>query len=751
MNENIETQVEKLSPFTRFCMTIGQLPSSYLMSMSYLEQLTWLCNYLKETIIPVVNNNADAVEEIQRLYLELQNYVDNYFDNLDVQAQINYKLDQMAQDGTLTALIKNYIDPYIDIQNNAISNIREDVDEISNKVDSVASGSPAGVYATVSDLTTADPDHNKIYLVTADGKWYYYDTNQWTAGGTYQTTGMSEGDIEPYLTSFYENSNLYPKQNYVTGKVLYVTDGSEVAWPTGSYNPEYIEVDYTKIYVVINSTKLVYSEPTFYTYDEDKVFLGYERPSSDTRKLVTFDSDVKYIRVGFWNINTPTLTAKTLFMTLDDALKLLSYEKFYTIKNEDFNAIKTDDIIIPNEYGFQLAPYQIVAAGNPYSTLEFPTIYEMKSTNVSANGGNFIGIAFDYDTSKLEAGDKIYIDTTGSSTIGSVSLFCTSSTSQNIITGVSEGNGIYSITLDAVNLAAMNSAKGVNGYYPRIVVIRQGQSAGVTLTTNMRCWINEDFTNLTLYLENVMSILNTYNEKKTLKVLVLGDSITALTSDRSWLTYFNQIQPINVIQNVAVSGAHLKDYSDSVYDGNPVYNGPDNNHNNVLGNQVQKIINNSYQAPDIIMIAIGTNDGINCSEQDIYNSYYDSNGNLIDLENVDRQTTAGAFRYCNETLRTLYPNATIFWCSPIQGYNSIRNLNNIITYGKNLKNLCEYSSTQFIDTQDCGITGYTEYNGSNGLYLIDGLHPNSNGAKYMGYYNATKVQEYCESAKLLNE
>ena len=37
------------------------------------------------------------------------------------------------------------------------------------EIESVASGSPAGVYSTVAALTSADPDHSKIYLVTANG------------------------------------------------------------------------------------------------------------------------------------------------------------------------------------------------------------------------------------------------------------------------------------------------------------------------------------------------------------------------------------------------------------------------------------------------------------------------------------------------------------------------------------------------------------------------------------------------------
>ena len=78
-------QVQSLRPFTKFCCTIGNLPSSYLISLTYEEQLLWLCNFLSEKVIPTVNQNAEAVEELQNLYIKLKNYVEHYFDNLDVQ------------------------------------------------------------------------------------------------------------------------------------------------------------------------------------------------------------------------------------------------------------------------------------------------------------------------------------------------------------------------------------------------------------------------------------------------------------------------------------------------------------------------------------------------------------------------------------------------------------------------------------------------------------------------------------------
>ena len=102
--KNIETL-----KFKHFCMTIGNLPSSYVESLSYYECLMWLCKYLQDTVIPTVNNNAEAVEELQTLYIQLHDYVENYFSNLDVQEEINNKLDDMVEAGTLQEIIADYL------------------------------------------------------------------------------------------------------------------------------------------------------------------------------------------------------------------------------------------------------------------------------------------------------------------------------------------------------------------------------------------------------------------------------------------------------------------------------------------------------------------------------------------------------------------------------------------------------------------------------------------------------------------
>ena len=109
MNEKLDIDVKTLRPFTKFIYTIGVLPTSYLMSMTYEEQLVWLCNYLSQTIIPTINNNAEAVQELQALYEELRIYVNDYFDNLDVQDEINNKIDAMVESGEFEEILSRLV------------------------------------------------------------------------------------------------------------------------------------------------------------------------------------------------------------------------------------------------------------------------------------------------------------------------------------------------------------------------------------------------------------------------------------------------------------------------------------------------------------------------------------------------------------------------------------------------------------------------------------------------------------------
>lgn len=98
----MNNQTEKIKPITRCLMTIGQLPSSYLVAMTYEEQLIWLCRFLQEEVIPKTNENIEVVNQLVQ-------YITDYFNNLDLQDEVNTKLDEMAESGQLEEIISTYL------------------------------------------------------------------------------------------------------------------------------------------------------------------------------------------------------------------------------------------------------------------------------------------------------------------------------------------------------------------------------------------------------------------------------------------------------------------------------------------------------------------------------------------------------------------------------------------------------------------------------------------------------------------
>ncbi len=87
------------------------LPLVYDDSLSYYELLCKVVTYLNDVI-----SNVDALKDstvgIIDAFNTLKEYVDSYFKNLDVQEEINNKLDEMAQSGELSDIINNCADYY---------------------------------------------------------------------------------------------------------------------------------------------------------------------------------------------------------------------------------------------------------------------------------------------------------------------------------------------------------------------------------------------------------------------------------------------------------------------------------------------------------------------------------------------------------------------------------------------------------------------------------------------------------------
>lgn len=85
------------------CADWGLIPTEFRQCMTWEEQVLWLEKFLKETVISTFNQNTEAYEELKET-------VENFFDNLDVQEEINNKLDEMAESGELLEIMQPYFD-----------------------------------------------------------------------------------------------------------------------------------------------------------------------------------------------------------------------------------------------------------------------------------------------------------------------------------------------------------------------------------------------------------------------------------------------------------------------------------------------------------------------------------------------------------------------------------------------------------------------------------------------------------------
>lgn len=77
-------------------------------SGTVLQQVSRMYAKINQLIGSVNNQNTTIADYIQK-FIDLKDYVDTYFNNLDVQSEINNKLDQMASSGQLANIIAQYL------------------------------------------------------------------------------------------------------------------------------------------------------------------------------------------------------------------------------------------------------------------------------------------------------------------------------------------------------------------------------------------------------------------------------------------------------------------------------------------------------------------------------------------------------------------------------------------------------------------------------------------------------------------
>lgn len=420
MNEKIDIEPKYLTPFKRFCMTIGELPTSYLETMTYYEMLVWFIKYLSDTVIPAINNNSDALKEVQDLMMELQNYVNNYFENLDVQEEINNKLDTMTADGTIDEILNRILVPYEEQLNARVDEIEQQGNQNEENIN-IQKGR-IDALATLQEGSTTGDAELIDGRVNFNGRVYSSIGNNIRSFGKAMfkdITNTLEKTENSYVNSAFNQNSVTDCDNYKLttkkGVLYYIScqgkdNGETVTRPqiVFGYNSFYptdlingirnndiiIKGDGTTIYInnAQSYTNLYIGELNTLHYDELELY--YNDITTNERIITEQNKYIDYLGRIFDNTNyklkhfVPTLGKKYIIVTgcIDD-IPLVYQNNGYNIKTPsspyysrfEITAKNTNEIYINNANNYQ----------------NIIKIYESKETtivNTTSNINKTIGI-----------------------------------------------------------------------------------------------------------------------------------------------------------------------------------------------------------------------------------------------------------------------------------------------------------------------------------------------------------------------
>ena len=199
------------------------LPLVYDDSLSYYEVLCKVVEFLNQAI-DAVNENTELVTTMRTELTQfeggidtrmtaLESYVNNYFNNLDVQTEINNKLDAMAVSGELSELVEPYIDAMTEGFDQRLTNAQNSANVANARIDEIARLEEG---STTGDAELADIRVN------------------WSGTVTYPSAGDAvRGQVGDIDSNFKTGFNIFDKRYTLNGYYLHgVFEEHEGYWCT---------------------------------------------------------------------------------------------------------------------------------------------------------------------------------------------------------------------------------------------------------------------------------------------------------------------------------------------------------------------------------------------------------------------------------------------------------------------------------------------------------------------------------------
>lgn len=273
----MNNEYKKVCPFKFWVLQNFPFIDEDFDSLTNYELMCKLSAKINE-IIKSVNDIGESEEQLYNAFDSLKSYVDNYFDNLDVQDEINNKLDDMASKGELEEIIAQYLE----VASLLCYNTKADLKGAENLID--------GSFAKTFGNLTYNDGLGNLYKIRELINTDVVDDDNLVALTNYPTL-VAEKIPNTHLINVdnkignLSNLTTNSKTNIVSALneiVNHLKEGSN-DYPAG-----------TTFHILAGSIRQDDSDPTVWDWIEDS---NHEKIGFDDE--ITIDSSNYYVKVNF--------------------------------------------------------------------------------------------------------------------------------------------------------------------------------------------------------------------------------------------------------------------------------------------------------------------------------------------------------------------------------------------------------------------------------------------------------------------
>ena len=287
--------VNSMNKFSGVCRPV--LPTVYDDALSYQELLNNVIDYLNKMIEDIktmgceVCHGNQRIEKAESLISEFQQYLSDYFKNLDVQQEINNKLDEMSSGETFGEVISEQLTEYVEPLTTAINTLKSRVNNL---------------IALPDGATTADGELTDIRIA--------YD------GTEYESAGEAVRSQVNALQNTINSLFAYKYNSYHQGSVNMNT--GEVANTLNSVRTDMINPDdVIKLHITDGYQTYLFS------YDSGGEYLGRTNLGKvgvelSGTELKSYKTGTASIRITVYNLVTTDVFTVEQFLGIDAYIKI---------------------------------------------------------------------------------------------------------------------------------------------------------------------------------------------------------------------------------------------------------------------------------------------------------------------------------------------------------------------------------------------------------------------------------------------